>query len=139
MLNKNISRRQALKAITKIGGLTVIGVAAPALAVPLVSKKSGSTESLEQVNSSVLFVEEVVSRSLQKSDKIYQPDIALFAKDFVALQGASFDYNKHYSGIVGEFTLSRYYLLSTNLKQVPHTDTSGSVRYIGLNSDIITD
>lgn len=139
MLNKNISRRQALKAITKIGGLTIIGVTAPALAVLDVSKKSESTESLEQVNSSILFVEEVVSRNLQKSDKIYQPDISLFAKDFVSLQGTSFDYNKRYSGIVGEFTLSRYYLLSTNLKQAPHTDSSDSVRYIGLNSDIITD
>lgn len=136
MNERKISRRALLKSAAKAGVYATVGLSTSFAAVAKVTAPINTEKG--SLNRNEQFIVDTLSNSMQPSGKSQPADIRFFAKDFVAHLGPNFDYKKEYSSVMGEYNLARQFIKSTDLHSNARRDVDSVIRYIGLNTSVMT-
>ncbi len=103
MNKKSISRRGFIKGSAGIAGL---------IAAPAVLKITG--ESREGNDAQISYIESVLLKQIKSSKKLQKKHVQDFARRFTEEYG-QVDYKKLYSGLAGEYRLTRLFVRSAYL------------------------
>ncbi|WP_373084841.1 twin-arginine translocation signal domain-containing protein [Zhongshania sp.] len=103
MNKKSISRRSFIKGSTGLAGLMM---------APGVLKINGAR--CADLNAQIAYIEEVLLRQTKTSKKLHKKHVQIFAQRFTEEYG-QVDYKSIYSGLAGEYRLTRLFVRSASL------------------------
>ncbi|MFT7403217.1 hypothetical protein [Zhongshania sp.] len=105
MNNKMISRRRFIVGSTGAASLMLI---------PTISFLKGNSGDTSGAYAQRVYIETVLLKHTKKSKKLHQKHVQVFAKRFTDQYG-EVDYKTMYSGLAGEYRLTRLFVRSAHL------------------------
>jgi len=103
MNKKSISRRRFIKGSAGVAGLVM---------APAVLKINGASGA--DLNAQIAYIEEVLLRQTKTSKKLHKEHVQIFARRFTEEYG-QVDFRGMYSGLAGEYRLTRLFVRSASL------------------------